>query len=249
MTDRPEPTQLEPVGPRAVDLWDRMEPTSVINKVEPHVAGALLSVSQEKPELFGMGEQELYKYLSGEQARPSATENRLRLQFWLEYDRAQTDGNNMRTSAIHAGVCSKQYFHAVILKKAEKVAWMMTPPVHYTVKIEEGLDFGIDRMRDILELDPKGFSLKPGEQLKLMELQAKITWMLEQRVKGAVAQRIEQRNMNLNVNTTDKQVAAAMAGASMDELSKRIKDLEARERRALNLPEPKAVESTVVDIE
>lgn len=246
MTDRDLTPKTD--EPRAVDLWDRTETRSVLNLVPHTLAAKFLEAARARPEMFGLDERDLFKALRSDNMVPSPTDNRIRLQFWFEYDRAQHELRNMQPAAIYAGVCSKQYFYGTFLDRAEKVAWMMTPPVDYVTKINEALDFGLDRMRDILETDPKDIPEK--SRIKFMELQAKIVAMLDQRAKGGFVQKVEQKNMNLHVATTDKQVAAAMTTSTMDELDKKIKELERRERRALNLqqnPEPITVEAEVVN--
>lgn len=232
--------------PGAIDLWSRGDERAVINLVPPPVQAAFLDAAAKKPDLFGKDESALFKALRADNLTPSATDNRMRLQFWLEYDQAQASGKKMRMEQVFGGLCSKQYFYGRFIACPEKLAWLLTPPVHYVNKITEALDYSIDRLRDFLEEDPAAYG---KNKLKAVELQLKIYLMLDQRKHGAFTQKIEQKNMNLNVATTDKQVAQALAGESMEELDRRIKDLERRERAALNLPEsnePIEVEGTPI---
>lgn len=233
MTDR----QLQKINDSAsshltIDLWDRMNDNSIINKVPPALQNHFLEASKKRPDLFGMDERDLFKKLRAEELTPSPTDNRLRIQFWLEYDRSMTTMKRMEIMNVTAGVCSNQYFRERFLHRPEKVAWLLACPVSYTRKIEEALDFGLDRLRDMLELSVTDAQGKLN--LKLMELQAKIVALLDQRVKGSVVQRIEQKNMNLNVTTSDKSVAEALTGSTMEKLDRKLKELEARERKALN---------------
>lgn len=224
----------EIADPRPADLWDRTEDRSVINLVPNAVAAAMIDASKSKPELFGLDERDLFAALKRMEKTPSPTDNRLRMAFWLEYDRSQMEMKPMNMTNVFAGVCTKQLFYGNYLHSAERVAWLLCPPVKYIVKIEEALDFGLDRMRDILSIPVQ----EPGRpvNVKLAELQAKIVAMLDQRSKGAVTQRIEQRNMNLNISTNDKKVAQAAVENSMVALEKRLKELERRERASQNLP-------------
>lgn len=218
----------------AVDVWNRTEEKSVFNLVPGAVQAAMVELGKQRPELFTLDERDLYRKLRSENLLPSAVDNRLRMQFWLEYDRAHEESRSMNMAAVYSGVCSRQLFYTKILERPEKMAWMLTAPASYVTKINEALDFGLDRLREYLEIDP----LAGGKvNTKLMELQAKIVAMLDMRKHGAAKQTIEQKTMSLQVTTSDKQVAAAMTGASMEELERRMKDLERRERRALNMPE------------
>lgn len=236
MADR----DLTPVTPEpgTVDLWDRADSRSLLNLLPLQVQSAMLEAGKSKPQWFGLDERTLFKTLKTEGFMPTQTDNFLRTKFWLEYELAQEERRKMNISQVYAGVCVRQYFYGVFLERPDKMAWLCTPPMNYETKLEEALAFGMDRMRDFLEMDPM-VGGKPN--IKLMELQAKITAMLDMRKKGAYTQKIEQKNMNLNVSTSDKAVAAALTGANMDQLNARIKVLEQRERQALNLstPEPK----------
>ncbi len=234
---------LVDAGPRAVDLWNRTEERALINLVPGAVGRDLMKAAEARPEFFGQDDRTLYKLLRENGQQPNATDNRLRISFWMEYDRAQTERRQMDMSAVVSGVCSKQYFYERYLTAPAKAAWLVTPPSNYVVVAQEALTFGLEELRDILELShvlPNG-----RVDTKLAELKAKIVAMLDQRVKGAVTQRIEQKNMNLNVTTTDAAVAHKVASENMEDLEKRLKELERRERRALNLPES----SEPIDIE
>lgn len=185
-----------------------------------------------------MEERALLKELGKRKASPSPTDNRLRVSFWQEYDRAQAKGRPMNMSMVYGGICSREYWEQCYLKFAEKVAWLMTPPASYSIAMEEALIYAIEQMRDILEM-PNEDPVTGKLNFKLMELKAKIYESVHIRVKGAPVQRVENKTMSLNVNTSEKQVAEAMMLNSMDEIRHRMKQLEKREKAALNLPAEK----------
>lgn len=195
----------------------------------------MLEAGRAKPDFFGLDERTLWKKLRSDAQEPSQTDNQLRFKFWFEYEAALQEHRKMEPVRVYAGICSKQYFFERVMTSAVKVAWIATPPLNYDIKLDEALAYGMERMRDILEIPVESYP--PGSRIKLMELQAKVTAMLDMRKKGAYTQRVENKNMNLNVSTTDKQVAAVLAGSTMEQLDTRIKELERRERRALNMPE------------
>ena len=227
----------------AVERWDRTNERAVINMVSHDTANAMLAAAQAAPDLFGMDQRDLYLRLRNDHMLPSPTDNRLRLAFWLEYERALEAGTKMNMQSVYAGITTGPTWTQKIIHSPTRMAWILTPPTDYIVKISEALEFGIDRLRDMLELDPRSPSGKLD--VKLMELQAKITWMLEQRVKGAVVQRIEQKTMGLNIHTTDKAVAKAAMENSMEGLEKRLRDIEKKERLLMSLPDS-GVSTTVV---
>jgi hypothetical protein len=91
----------------------------------------------------------------------------------------------------------------------------------------------MEQLRDVLELD---HVLKNGKiDTKLLELKAKITFALDARKNGGIIQRVEQKQMNLNISTSDKKVAQAALGGTMEDMEKRIRQLEKEERKLLGL--------------
>jgi hypothetical protein len=243
---------LGPNEQHEIDLWDRTNERAVLNLVPGQVQQAFINASQREPEIFGIDERDLFKRLRSTGRTPSPTDNRLRMAFWYEYDQAQLTLKPMEMKRVYAGVCSDAYFYQRYLGVPHRVAWMLTPVTDYVTKTKEALDFGLDRIREILEREPVNH--KGQFDSRLAELQVKITWMLEQRVKGAVVQRAEVKTMGLNIHTTDKQVGQAMIENSMESMEKRLKELEREERKAMSLPpgdkgpKPQTVE-VVADID
>lgn len=225
----------EESGP--VELWNRTDERAVINLVPPAVAAALLEAGKARPDLFQRDERDLWKQLRSDNKQPTATDNRVRLRFWDEYERAQGEVGKMNMSVVFSGVCTREYFYGRYLQNAEKVAWMACPPASYEVKMEEALAFGIEQLRDILDL-PLVSPYNGKYDVKLGELKAKIVAMLDVRVKGATIQKVEQRNMNLNISTTDTQVAKKAMMGTMADVEKRIKELERRDRTAAQQMSP-----------
>lgn len=221
--------------PGELDLWQRAEDRSLINLVTPIVQTRFVEATQKKPDLFGKDEYTLYKLLKNDGVPPTPTDNRLRLSFWLEYDRAQAACEKMNLSHVYNGVCMRSYFYESYLSKPEKIAWLTCPPASYEVTLKESVTFGLEVMRSILGEDPESYP--PGQRIKFKELQAKIFSLLDMREKGAFTQRSEIKQMNLNVSSTDGSVASAMLDNSMEAIEKKIKELERRERKALNMPD------------
>ena len=207
------------------DAWDRTDPRSLINMVTPAFQAAMIEAQKASPDLFGLDEKALFKVLRGREEMPSPTDNRLRMAFWLEYDRAQHNLCKMEAERVFAGVCTRGYFYGTYLKSAGRVAWLLTPVVEYEVKMREMLDFGMDRMRAILEIDPH----PPGSKypnVKLMELQAKLVAMTDLRLKGGHTQRTEQKS--LHVHMGQKEAQKAIHDMSMEDVQRRIKELDRR---------------------
>lgn len=225
-----------------LQLFERDEAgRSVLDLIPTGVHTAVVTAAAKRRELFFMDESTLYKTLRSDNGTgPNPTDNRLRLKFWDEYDKAQAQTSKMNMGNVYLGVCSAPYFYQRFLMVPEKVAWMMCVPANYAVKMEEALAFGIEQMRDILA---QPHVLPNGKvDSKLAELKAKIVAMMDIRVKGATVQKIEQKNMNLNVMTTDADVARRITENTMEGIEKKLKELELRDRKAALFAEQKKVE-------
>jgi hypothetical protein len=223
-----------------MDIWSRADDRSLINLVPEAVAQSLVESTQAEPELFHMDERTLLLALRQKDIPPTPTDNRLRLSFWNEYERAQANQEKMNITTVFAGICTRAYFYGRYLKRPEKAAWLVCPPASYEVVAKEALTFGLEQLREILSLPIK--DAQGRVNVKLGELQAKIVAMLDQRLKGGITQTI--KSMNLNVSTTDSQVAKAAMQGSMEDIESRIRELESRERRALHLTEEKKNDGT-----
>ncbi len=204
--------------------FDKSDPNSIISLLPKVVSQTIQDSVLKESALFELDEKTLYRTLRRENKTPTPTDNRLRLKFWVEYDRAREAGvRHMNMNNVWSGICHKEFFYNVYLKHPEKVAWMVCIPTTYAVKMEEALNFGIDQLREVLDMETV--------DAKLIALKVKIVEMLDMRLNGAYTQRIEQKSMNVHVGVGNKAVSNAIANLSMDDLEQRIKDLEADERR------------------
>jgi hypothetical protein len=185
-------------------------------------------------ELLGLSEWELMPKLEKRNFRPSPVMNACRVQFWKEYFKTleRGAGKSMILTRIFSGVCAPSYFYMYLLRDRSFVAYMLTPPGEYTAIMEEGLNYGIKKLRDMLEFplyDDKGHP-----NTKVADTILKIVAFLDTRLHGQAIQRIEQKveakNLNLNVDHE--------SNLSPEELDSRIKQLQAK----LGSDLPKALE-------
>lgn len=220
-------------GLPVVDLWDRTNPRSIINIVPETIAAAMIRSSQDRPDLFAMDERALMKEVS-----PSPTDNRIRLAFWMAYDLAQNSQRHIVMTSVYSGVCTRSFFDRSWTQSPEHIAWMLCMPDSYEAVLDEAIVYGLKKMRDILDLPEMD---KQGRlNVAIVALKAKVFSMLEMRKHGAYT--VTNKNMNLNVSTDDRSVAKQIMEGNMGEIEQRLKFLEAKERKALNLPEKKEVE-------
>lgn len=227
------------------DMWDVGNPMSFMALVPARWRQGFEDAKFQAGELFELEERELYKKLKREGRAPSAIVNTIRLKLWMEYERCQSgEGRRIEIFKVLGETCRAVNFEKFILSKPERAAWLLCPPTSYKMKVEEALNFGLDKLREILDEDVvetrtlKNGTVRRTVNVKLGELQAKIVNMLDMRIHGAARQTINQntRSVNLNMETSARHVGSAIEGLSAEELDRQIKALEQRERAALNLP-------------
>lgn len=212
--------------PEELSVFDTKNPRSVVNLV---------------PETFGKHIKKLgaqwfnlsYAQLQG-RCHPTEVEERLRITFWNEYFQAQQEHRKMFMHRIFEPVCTREYFYKVVMKTESKLAWVLNPPAGYQIIVEEMLNLGLTRIREVLQLPLK--DRKTGKvDHKLINEMVKITMFLDNRVKGAVTQRyqIQQSNLNVNVNQEMRE-----APRTMEEIEKELKQLDSEIKSFKNLEYP-----------
>jgi hypothetical protein len=152
----------------------------------------------------------------------------LRVSFWAEYNSALLVPRTMSIARVYAGICSDEYFYREVLHTPLLMAWLLCPPESYQKALETLLARSTERMYEMVNQE-YAFPNSKGEMKadpRVMSIIFNIHKHLEDRVKGTVVQQIEQRNLNVNIN---KQLESV----SEDELERKIKELRARERKAI----------------
>ncbi len=226
----PRPAHPFELVEKPIYIWDEKNPRAIINLLPKATREAVMKALYNSPELFDVDEQHLFRTLREKELSPSATDNRLRLKFWFEYDYCQAYfSKEIDIARVAAGVCSYEYLTMKYLKEPYKVAWMLCPPVGYAAKVHEALEFGIEQLRDILEAPHK---VGGKIDTKLGELKLKIVMNMELRERGSVPQKI------ISAHLSGKQavdaVKNATTGPSMEDLDKRIKAAQERQKKLLN---------------
>jgi|ETNmetMinimDraft_9_1059917.scaffolds.fasta_scaffold11168_2 hypothetical protein len=143
------------------------------------------------------------------------TLNRLRYSFWNEYYRAvDSNRGKMVQKNIFRGVCSMEVYQKMLMNNAY-VAWILCPPSDTVVALRETLNYGLDRVREIMDLPLyKIESVKVGKDEfedrevvdeKVANLMLKAVAMVDLRLHGSYVQvaKIEQKTLNVNKNVTN----------------------------------------------
>lgn len=180
----------------------------------PTVHAAIKRVMIEAPHLLTLDEgtfKDKYHF--------SMTISRIRFSFWAEYENAVTRNRPMFLSQIIGGICTEYFFKNDVLKSNEKVGFILCPPSNYVVQMKEALQAGAETVRKMLSakvVDDEGYLIP-----KAAEVVLKAFALLDMRVKGAVVQRVDQRTLSFNVNSTAGQNVLPIPN-NMDDLEKEL---------------------------
>ncbi len=207
-----------------VDILDQKHPQSMINLVPEWLKNRMLSEGMQR--YLRMSEDELV-----ENVKPNLTLKRLRSSFWYEYERIHRNygrwpdkrKNNVGMYRVCNGVCTTQYFMDKISRNDLYLSWIVRPPINYDKALNEALEHGVSRLREILNLplyktkldrhgipvvDPHTEEVVQEPDDKIANIILKTVAFLDLRIKGAVTQRIHQvtesnissQQINMNIN-------------------------------------------------
>jgi hypothetical protein len=212
-----------------IDYFDEKNPRSVINIVPNKIKLALRNANVQR--LLEHDESKLRSIVN-----PTAVVNRLRMNFWYNYEQAQTRANpEIFYPDLFVGVCPRDTFE-ILLREPAAVAWILTPPTDYVTSMEEALEQGVSRIREILS-----FPLYKSNNLpdyKAAEIVLKTVALLDARVKGALTQRIEIQQQSLNYNINDERPKRDIN--DIKELDKQLMSIQ-QEVKQLNHASPQNV--------
>lgn len=233
-------------------LFDPACPTSLAALLPEKLVSRLLELLAPDHEAMTLlpDEEQLTDHLDKKYGykRPGADE-RLRVSFWMEYERALNQGDRMIVGNIHNLVCDERSFYRVFLARSAPAIFLCSRPTEYQAHVRELLGHGLRQLRKILDMpveDPKTGKLN----MKMLELKTRITAMMDMRVHGAPTQKVQQ--LNLNVDAGKKEMAAMVSKVAktgdMLAIRQRLKELEDLEKKAADsVMEPEVVTVEVVE--
>lgn len=161
-----------------------------------------------------------------------------RIAFWEEVEKKKKDEMGLPKSTINMQALELTFFpKGYLLKKffevPEMLAWLLFPMRQFMIQLKNFESLADERILEILSESPIGGN--GVVNTKLAGIQVKIYELLQNRLHGAVVQRqqIEQKNLNVNVNEKNPDKAAQIAElTSLAEIDRRIKEIE-KKRLAL----------------
>ena len=241
-----------------VDVLDTEHPQSMVNLVPTWLAKRMLSEGMKH--YISMSEDELEAMV-----RPNVTLKRLRSSFWYEFERIHRNygrwptkrENNIGIFRICNGVCTTQYFMDKISRNDLYLAWIIRPPLNYEKAMNEALEHGISRLREILNLplyqtrlDRHGMPVvdsatqevvqEPND--KIANIILKTVAFLDLRIKGSVPQRIHQitqsqiesKQITMNI-TKDDNVAKTPIDVDFKEIDEKLLTIDDLDKRIAQL--------------
>lgn len=146
-------------------------------------------------------------------AHPTELEEMLRESFWREIRRVSMDlKDQVRPVNIYGGICTKIHFYTV-LGTPEKAALILRCPPSHKEKSEYIISKGTAKLMEVLE----GKVLYPNGHIDAKATKAilDVVAYFESRVRGSVTQKIESKNLNVEVKRSEPAV-------SMKELDQKL---------------------------
>lgn len=211
----PVPTELLR---HEVVLLDPLNERSLVNIVPDAVKDAIINIATNYPEFLDASEHELKREL-----QPDDADDGIRVSFWYEFVRAQDRGTRMRIGEVFSHFISDRHFYQTYLPNPRKVAWMICRPANYMMSLEAALNNGKDVLTKIMKMNI--FDDQGNIKTKEAGLFLKAYEMLDNRVRGSVIQRIEQKTLSAHLNL----------GGDDEEKLQRLKELEDKHGGAIDV--------------
>jgi hypothetical protein len=206
-----------------IDIWEEDNPRCVINMVSDAVK---LKVKALPSAWFSYPENTFRRIVD-----PNEIDDCLREAFWMEYFSACDESRRMRMEAVYGRYMSKVNFFTTIISNEKRLAWMMRPPLEYAYRMKGLLEVGLQQFENILKMEiTKADTRLIGEIVKIVAL-------LDNRVRGAVTQRIQVESKSVNVNANYE------VPKSYSEISKEIRDVQ---KEILQLKDPSSPQPDAV---
>jgi hypothetical protein len=178
--------------PTLLDLEEHSEHT--LNLATKLLTPGLVQKFQKIPEeYFAMSEEDLEKLVS-----PTKTDEMLRVSFWNEVRRV-TEASEIRLKPIkvYDGVCTREHFNSYIVASPLKFAYILRPPPSHKAKSELIISRGTSKLLEAL--DAKLVYSNGHMDAKATKTVLDIVAYFESRMKGAVTQKVETKNLNVEV--------------------------------------------------
>jgi len=156
----------------------------------------------------------------------------LRISFWNEYHAALDEKRGIKDSYIYRPVCTARSYYQHIAD-CEQVAFILQPIANYEVQLDEALDTGLEKLREVLDMSL--YKTVEGKSVPDPMMVGKIitvTKMLDDRKHGTPTQKIDQttkltkKNYNMEIGeSTMERLLANDAPKIMEAIEVEIKKI------------------------
>ena len=241
------PRIASPEAMAAIDrLYEGDNPDSLVNRLPHRLVPIFERVRQKLPRTLLAEEPDVRRYCT-----PNERDDRVRLSFWDEYNASTSIGKRMSLASIITGCVSWESWVTTYEPNDKRMLWIFTPPASYVHLMRQILHRGTERLLEIMNLPMINDEGKVDAKVANLVLRA---WQLaDMRVKGAVTQKvqIEQKSMNLNLNTTDnavhqlRQQVSGMGLEDLEALEKRIEKAKRDQSKLLKHADPEQIDLIV----
>lgn len=210
-------------------FFDPKNPRALVNMV-PEAFAKRMKALINSPEAthFGLSEPRLKLELIRQGKCPTPTDNRIRLQFWLEYDRVQQEElrAGMNFSYVVGFAMAKELFYSHYIQCPWAMLWLLCPPVHYVTVLEDAIRHATDRLVEVLSADLKKSN---GEyNFRMLE------FILRSH------ERLHRQLIGMEGSSPSKEIVPEPSGPSQEEIQRAAADLEeARESKRQRIEELK----------
>lgn len=207
-----------------LSVFDTSNASSLINVVPERLVPILHRLKPRLASVLYSTENDLKKYL-----RPDERDERVRLGFWDEYNVSTRMNKRMALTGIYQGIISFDTWTGVYEQIDNKMLWVLSPPVSYSSAMRSLLHKGTERLMEIMSLPILDENGKPDS--KTINNILKAFQLVDLRVKGGIAQKVDirQQSLNLHQAISPSGTNDMLNGRQLDTLQ--LEDLETLERR------------------
>jgi len=155
----------------------------------------------------------------------------LRINFWEEYDRAAKRREIMLWPNVTHNICHMQVAKRLLVNYPMFVLWIICPLSGYLLQRKQLEYIAQERLLEILSVSPVQENGKVDS--RLAKVQVEIYQNIQDRLYGGIVQKIDQKQLNVNVNgdipETDQSIKLM---SSVEEIDRRIEAIK-KKREAL----------------
>lgn len=176
---------------------DQTNPRGYLNIITGRMKTSADLIPQD---IWEMDLDELEKVI----AKTLKKDKRLRASFWSEYHAAVDENRRVIVDRFLSGVMNREFFYNHVLPDRYRLAYILTPLKSYTDSLRSMLQKLAEEVEQIIELPLVN---SDGEMdYKAAELKFKMMQMIDKRLHGDYVQRVEQKNLHMQLPSPAKDV-------------------------------------------